>query len=126
MEYFYLNLFELKQTKIYIFKKKFIINNGIYSDMYCNIEIIWSNILIKKIIVIFSILIFNFFSFDLNLKLNLYNFQYINKVIPNKFALTKYFNNLDKEKEVYFNITSINFSIETKNNIIINKSRILN
>ena len=47
MEYFYLNLFELKQTKIYIFKKKFIINNGIYSDMYCNIEIIWSNILIN-------------------------------------------------------------------------------
>ena len=118
MEYFYLNYLDQKQTEIYIFKKKFIINNSIYSDMYCNYEIIWSNLLFKKLIFIFFIFIFNFFSFDLNLKINLFNFQYINNVKPNKFVLNKYFNNLNKEEEVYFNITSINYSIETENNII--------
>ena len=118
MEYFYLNYLDRKQTEIYIFQKKYIINNVIYSDIYCNIEIIWSNILFKKLLLIFFIVIFNFISFDINLKLNLLNFQYINNVIFNKFALTNCFKNLNKEEEIYFNITSINFSIETKKDII--------
>ena len=118
MEYFYLNYLNQKQTEIYIFKKKFIINNSIYSDMYCNIEIILINLLFKKLILIFFIFIFNFYSFDLNLKINLFNFQYINNVKPNKFVLNKYIDNSNKEEEVYFNISSINYSIETKNNII--------
>ena len=103
MEYFYLNYLDKKQTEIEIdiLKKIFIINT-----------------LFKKLIFIFLILVFNFSLFDVNLKSDIFDFQTLNNVVPNKFRLSKYFKNLNKEKDIYFNITSINYSIELKNNII--------
>ena len=102
MEYFYLNYLDKKQTEIEIdiLKKIFIINT-----------------LFKKLIFIILILVINYFLFNINLKYDIFNFQSLNNVVPNKFFLYKYFNNLNEEKDIYFNITSINYSIELKNNI---------
>ena len=118
MEYSYLNYLDRTQTETDILNKQFIVNNSIYSDIFWKIEIIWNNILFKKLILFLFIFVFNFFTFEVNLDLDLFDFQQINNVIPNKFLLSKYFKNLNKEEEVYFNITSINFSIELKSNII--------
>ena len=119
MEYSYLNYLDRTQTETVILNKQFIVNNSIYSDIFWKIEIIWNNILFKKLILFLFIFVFNFFTFEVNLDLDLFDFQQINNVIPNKFLLSKYFKNLNKEEEVYFNITSINFSIELKSNIIL-------
>ena len=118
MEYFYLINLDKKQTEFDTPTKKSSFNNSIYSELFSMIGIIWSNELFKKIILIFLLLVFIIFKFDENLQIDLFNFQYLNNVIPNKFYLTKYFSNLNKQEEFYFNITSINFSIELKRNII--------
>lgn len=120
MEYSYLNYLDKNQTEIYILKRKYIINNVIYPYpyMYSKIEIFWSNTLFKKLIFFFLILVYNFYSFYATLKIDLFNFHCLNNVKSNKFFLSKYFKNLSKEEDIYFNITSINFSIELKKNII--------
>lgn len=122
MEYSYLNNLDRTQTETDMLNKQFIDNNSLYSKIFWKIEIIRNNILFKKLILLLFVFVFNFFTFEVNLDLDLFDFQQINNVIPNTFLLSKYFKNLykeDKEEEVYFNITSINFSIESKSNIIL-------
>jgi len=90
-----------------------------YSKLGVNFIINKDNFLNKKLKTTFIILIYFISSlYNKNLNYKLFGLSYKNFVKPNKYFLSDYFKNIDYKNDFNFNITNINFSIDSnKNNI---------
>jgi len=90
-----------------------------YSMLRVNGIINKYNFINKNLKTIFIILIyFILFSYNENLNYKLFCPSYKNFVKPNKNFLSDYFKNIDYKNDLNFNITTINYSIDSnKNNI---------
>ena len=90
-----------------------------YSMLRVNGIINKYNFINKNLKTIFIILIyFLLFSYNENLNYKLFCPSYKNFVKPNKNFLSDYFKNIDYKNDLNFNITTINYSIDSnKNNI---------
>ena len=119
MEYISVNNYDSE-----LFKKKRNINILYYNLVYFNIlrngAINMKKSSIKKILIIFAFLVIKHLIsilIDGN-KINLLDENFPNLVKLNEFSLQNYFKNINENKKIFFNLTSISFSFDSNNSII--------
>ena len=113
MEYISITYLDLEENRK---MKKTKTNHFLSMYIYIYIKLISNITIVKKSIIIISLLIIIFSIVFSNIKS--FNQKNINFINPNSYGLSYFFYNINKQNEIYFNLTSINYTLGDKKNII--------
>ena len=97
------------------------INSNFNSITNAYLKILTTKLIIKKLVLILIFIRLKNLIFFYNknqIKYNLLSNNYFNFTKSNKFLLSNYFKNNNKLNEIYFNLTSIYFSLDSGTNIV--------